>query len=1182
MGIRFSKSRRTNDGDSSESPEASRFDLSLSSNLPRRSLLKRPLSDRRFPSVTERSRNDDTKTAVSELSTPGPATKFQRTGKSGDPKRRPLQAQDSSPKEKSRFMKATLRQSEQATLGKLTGSFSTEIPPDIPKEIFVYSYRKAVPSSFCSGVFCYRDQRISLPLAETDSDSFQAPQPNPNPGNLVDPGVAQKSSQSGANPAPVSWSPPVRCIQKSRQSGANPAPVSWSAPVSCIKSSRSGTNLVQNPGSLVDPGVAQNPGILVSPGAVQNPGSARVDPSVAPSSPADNSRTSTSQSVLSVLDDTDIETVSFETTGPRTVASAPTAILGDNDNSLGLRDEGLPLWPPPDEDLLEAVKAALAWVPADRTVPIFDFRLCQRAAEHNFEILQRYDFDLQRILLEDPFSPVRPGSEFRPAALLDPIFSGHPLWPRFRRSLLHGASADLVPIDEIRRKQDLSDAIEYGNHKSATNEAPLLVDILEKEATKGWQLPLPIDKLHRIPGVVVGPLGLAHQDTIDETGQIIPKERLTHDQSFAFSSKQSVNLRLIESSLTPCQYGFALPRFCHAIIQLRQKYPTLPILLCKFDFKSAYRRLHAAAVTALQSVVTTKGLQESPVALASLRATFGGSNWPSQWSDVSEPIADLVQVLRSCETWDPNRTQSIHHGLIGAPRLAEADIPFAAAKPMMVDPGVGECGTTEVFLDDIFSAFPALSKSHVQRGSQATLLALEIIARPLLENETVSRDDMLAIAKALAEGTPSEELTILGWIVDTRRLLVKLPQNKFIAWSQSIRDLLSRRGQRVDFSTLETLVGRLQHVANVLRISCHFLNHLRAAMLRAKKYGGTRLHKEANLDLELWLTFLESAASGIDMNLIVSRQPDRIIRTDACKSDYKEGLGGFSYTTGRAWRWEVPPELRGRKTLNYLEYLASVVGILLDLYECGDDIRTSTCFLAVGDSTTGLGWLRRSNFADLDEHASHSALARYFALTLEAWGACLFTQWFMGKLNSVADELSREFRMSDEDLTDRLLLSYPEQIPHGFRLSPLPPKITSLLHYWVQHEQGTTESPPVLTRKRPDPGTGGSLFSTNASSPMTPTLTASVRGTATASLEHLHTRSESKRGRNLQKDMITWLRRHASPPSRVYARPSSQATDPTRPWIKTARLHSFYSDSSKDIETMTLLPSPRKRSHSLS
>ena len=44
-------------------------------------------------------------------------------------------------------------------------------------------------------------------------------------------------------------------------------------------------------------------------------------------------------------------------------------------------------------------------------------------------------------------------------------------------------------------------------------------------------------------------------------------------------------------------------------------------------------------------------------------------------------------------------------------------------------------------------------------------------------------------------------------------------------------------------------------------------------------------------DLELWLTFLERVEQGVDMNLVISQIPDCIIRSDACQSDVKAGVG---------------------------------------------------------------------------------------------------------------------------------------------------------------------------------------------------------------------------------------------------------------------------------------------------
>jgi hypothetical protein len=93
--------------------------------------------------------------------------------------------------------------------------------------------------------------------------------------------------------------------------------------------------------------------------------------------------------------------------------------------------------------------------------------------------------------------------------------------------------------------------------------------------------------------------------TINERGEIVPKWRLIHDQSFNVikGTHRSINDRLITDDLTPCRYGKALLRHIHVIIGLRQRHPNLQILQSKVDWKPAYRRLHYAANTAIQSIV---------------------------------------------------------------------------------------------------------------------------------------------------------------------------------------------------------------------------------------------------------------------------------------------------------------------------------------------------------------------------------------------------------------------------------------------------------------------------------------------------------------------------------------------------------------------------------------------------
>lgn len=85
---------------------------------------------------------------------------------------------------------------------------------------------------------------------------------------------------------------------------------------------------------------------------------------------------------------------------------------------------------------------------------------------------------------------------------------------------------------------------------------------------------------------------------------------------------------------------------------------------------------------------------------------------------------------------------------------------------MSIDPKANEFGTVEVYLDNQFSAFPALSNSHILRGSLAALLAMEVTSRPIADVKPLTRDAILAINKAQAEATPAQRQILLGWLID--------------------------------------------------------------------------------------------------------------------------------------------------------------------------------------------------------------------------------------------------------------------------------------------------------------------------------------------------------------------------------------------------------------------------------
>jgi hypothetical protein len=354
----------------------------------------------------------------------------------------------------------------------------------------------------------------------------------------------------------------------------------------------------------------------------------------------------------------------------------------------------------------------------------------------------------------------------------------------------------------------------------------------------------------------------------------------------------------------------------------------------------------------------------------------------------------------------------------------------------------------------------------------------------------------------------------------------------------------------------------------------HFQSRMYAAKGRTKKYGYTRLRAEERRDLRLLRHLIDVAQRGISLNNIVYRLPNHFGRSDA----FEEGIGGFDLTSGRAWRLQLPVQLRYRKSQNFLEYLACMTQLICILFE--SDWRPGDCFLCIGDNTSALGWIRKSKFRpDKDpEQASHLALARHITHLLAELDVTQGGKWLPGVDNGVADALSRRHELNDSDLTDYIVSSFPTQTPIGFHIKALPPRITSWALYWVQHSYETKESPPELRPKGKCGGDVGLNSCTTVNSKMTSSYDSSPPTNANCSSAPSHTKSETVRGHDLRKDMITWLREHAVPRSTTFVRPSSQPVGTIPAKTRTATMHSFYNDKSAGTRTTTQRNNRKKRS----
>jgi hypothetical protein len=290
-----------------------------------------------------------------------------------------------------------------------------------------------------------------------------------------------------------------------------------------------------------------------------------------------------------------------------------------------------------------------------------------------------------------------------------------------------------------------------------------------------------------------------------------------------------------------------------------------------------------------------------------------------------------------------------------------------------------------------------------------------------------------------------------------------------MAWTAEICDVMRER--TIPIKRLESLLGKLVHALFVLPLSRHFLSRLRHKVdTLNRRWGKAQLGASDINDLEQFTVFLDKAAKGVSLNLLVHRKPTRLGASDSCPV----GLGGYSFS-GRAWRVRIPMGSRlrqGGKANNVLEFLAMVVTAWI---MCEESPRGEhDCLLQLGDGTSGIGWLFHAGKLHRESPYSDAVqlIARKLATLVYQHEVCLSGQHLKGELNHVADWLTyegterkegtnpiTEDRPDDDTLTHRFHTFFPQMIPQDFKISPLEPDKLS----WIVQVLQTLES--SLTRE---------------------------------------------------------------------------------------------------------------------
>jgi hypothetical protein len=664
------------------------------------------------------------------------------------------------------------------------------------------------------------------------------------------------------------------------------------------------------------------------------------------------------------------------------------------------------------------------------------------------------------------------------------------------RALSQGASFPLAELSPEDRNADIQFMLQYGNHKSAKTNSEIVTDLLKEDIERGFALPLPLQAIHSLTHkeISISPLGCQEQDTINELGEIIKKNRLTHDHSFPGPSGNSPNIRTQSELLPPCKYGHCIKRIINYIISLRLRHPSTPIFISKFDFDAAFRRCHMSLESALESCCVLNNLLIIP-----LRLTFGGSSCPNLWGTFSETICDLANEIIQNEAWDHKVLfDALSHQII-VPKRIPPDIPFSAALPLAIDVPFNDKGKGDVFIDDNIFITPDIN-DNIERVAKAVPLAINTVSRQSHQNEPLPRKPILSMKKFIAEATMEESKTILGWLINTRQLSIHLPDNKFIAWSEAIQKLINNNV--ASSKELHTIEGRLNHAAFIIPTARHFLSRLRHLRIFSEKSRTqqTTISIEVKRDLNLFQKFLRWANNGISLNLISYRSPTIFLRSDASST----GLGGYNIYSGHAWRFSLPTHLLERAHINTLEFLAALITIWVNLSR--GNIKSEDCILCQTDSTTAAAWLNKTNFSDKTSPSENSIrliIARKLASLILESHTCLYSQWFQGDKNIIADALSREHEISNEHLVLSLTSSYPTQTPAGLKICHLPREVSSWICLMLLQLPKQTPARQPPHRSTPDPGTAGSVSSRpSESTHQTPSWTDSTQEPNISSSAH--------------------------------------------------------------------------------
>jgi hypothetical protein len=625
----------------------------------------------------------------------------------------------------------------------------------------------------------------------------------------------------------------------------------------------------------------------------------------------------------------------------------------------------------------------------------------------------------------------------------------HKLRHRAARLLSHlhkrGANVTLAtpPWDDDRREA----TILRGAHKSASDHLEFLREELLDFVRKGFWMILPITLLRKYPQIYknlrVSPMGVVPQRA--------RRPRIIVDYTFFGLNDETVKMAPRDAM----QFGKALQRILQSLVDANPNYG--PVYLIKVDIADGFYRiwLNTRDIPKLACSLPVQ-LGEEPLLALPLVLPMGWTESPPYFCAATETIADITNK-RLVNHWPapPHRLED----------LASTDpVPDEDSQPAPTLPGTAICQPqnhrpdnnktrklplkkVDLFVDD-FIGMGQGSLKELSKIRRTLLHSLDEVLRPLDSMDSSHRKEP-ASTKKLKQGDAAwgTRKLILGWIIDTTLMTLELPHHRKTRLLE-ILDEIPKSQRRVSVKKWQQTLGELRSMSIALPGSRGLFSLMQEA-LRHQTKNRIRLSSEvhAALDDFRWLAHDLSQRPTRLYEIVPQPSPELLGAQDASGL----GMGGVWFPATEAlqprhppgntvaphaglgpilWRATFPNEIvknlvthknpTGRVTNSDLELAAGVVQN--DIAAQNFDVRERT--IASGsDNTPTIAWQSKGSTTTttapaylLRMQAIHQRFHRYQT-----------TSFFIpGKLNSMADDCSRLWHLTDSQLLAHFDSVYPQ------------------------------------------------------------------------------------------------------------------------------------------------------------